>query len=145
MNNLNLKDSEILKSMGYGNQCYDLWWRLKVPESLYVFINSSPVLVKEQLQTNITRWLGGQILCLTKLQLVKSKFLILAYSFVCHFHELTPSTPTSVQDRISPYNINTVWGRLVIRIRTIKDQLRVISWSNTKFSKLTSQELYGTQ
>ena len=45
MNNLNLNDSEIPKSMGYGNQCYDLWWRFKVPESLYVFINSSPVLV----------------------------------------------------------------------------------------------------
>ena len=51
----------------------------------------------------------------------------------------------SVQDRISPYNINTVWGRLVIRKRTIKDQLRVISWSNTKFSELTSQELHGAQ
>ena len=29
-------------------------------------------------------------------------------SIACCFHELTPSTPMSVQDRISPYNINTV-------------------------------------
>ena len=29
-------------------------------------------------------------------------------SIACCFHELTPSTPMHFQDRISPYNINTV-------------------------------------
>ena len=80
-----------------------------------------------------------------KITISKEQISSFSYSIACCFHELTPSTPMSVQDRISPYNINTVWGRLVVRIRTIKDQLRVISWSNTKFSKLTSQELYGIQ
>ena len=48
------------------------------------------------------------------------------------------------QDRISPYNINTIWGRQVMRIK--KNITKgIISWSNTKFSKLTSSELYGRQ
>ena len=48
------------------------------------------------------------------------------------------------QERISPYNINN-------NINQISDQnrkkifIRIISWSNTKFSKLTSQELYGRE
>ena len=46
-------------------------------------------------------------------------------------------TPTSNQDRISPYNINTISSRQVIRIEKNINH-GIISWSNTKFSELTS-------
>ena len=55
-----------------------------------------------------------------------------------------PLTPISDQDRISPYNINTISSRQVMRIEK-NINYGIISWSNTKFSKLTSQELYGRQ
>ena len=55
-----------------------------------------------------------------------------------------PLTPMSDQDRISPYNINTISGRQVMRKKKNINQ-RIISWSNTKFSKLTPQELYDRQ
>ena len=48
----------------------------------------------------------------------------------------------SDQERISPYNINTISSRQVMRIK--KNISRgIISWSDIKFSILTSQELYG--
>ena len=50
----------------------------------------------------------------------------------------------SDQDRISPYNINTISSRQLMRITKNVDK-GIISWSDTKFSKLTSQELYGRQ
>ena len=50
----------------------------------------------------------------------------------------------SDQDRISPYNINTVSTRQVMRIKK-NINWGIIDWSNTKFSKLTLQELYGRQ
>ena len=50
----------------------------------------------------------------------------------------------SDQDKISPYNIDTISSRQVMRIKKNISQ-GIISWSNTKFSKLTSQELYGRQ
>ena len=46
----------------------------------------------------------------------------------------------SDQDRISPYNIEQTSDE-----NKEKYQLGVISWFNTKFFKLTSQELYGRQ
>ena len=50
-----------------------------------------------------------------------------------------PLTPMSDQDRISPYNINTISSRQVMRIKkNIQEDPRR---SKTKFSKLTSQEL----
>ena len=53
-------------------------------------------------------------------------------------------TAISDQDRISPNDINTISSRQVMRtMRNIGK--RIISCSNTKFSKLTSQELYGRQ
>ena len=53
-------------------------------------------------------------------------------------------TPMCDQDRISPYNINTIWGRQVMRIK--KNITKgIISWFNTKFSELTSSELYDRQ
>ena len=45
----------------------------------------------------------------------------------------------SDQDRISPYNINSISTRWVIRTKKIIN-LRIISWYNTKFSELTLQE-----
>ena len=53
----------------------------------------------------------------------------------------------SDQDRISPYNINTVPSRQMMRIKKNANCIRegIVSWSNTKFSKLTSKELYGRQ
>ena len=55
-----------------------------------------------------------------------------------------PFTPMRDQDRISPYNINATSNGQVMRIQNNITQ-GIISWSNTKFSKLTSQELYGRQ
>ena len=53
-------------------------------------------------------------------------------------------TPMNDQDRISTYNINTMSSRQEMRIwKNIN--YRIISWLNTKFSKLTSLELYGRQ
>ena len=57
---------------------------------------------------------------------------------------LNPLTLMGDQHRISPYNINTISSRQVMRNKkNINDG--IISWSNTKFLKLTSQELYGRQ
>ena len=50
---------------------------------------------------------------------------------------LDPFTPTSDQDRISLYNINTISSRQVMRIEK-NINYGIISWSNTKFSELTS-------
>ena len=55
---------------------------------------------------------------------------------------LNPLIPMSDQDRISPYNINTISGRQVMRIKKNINWGNT-SWSNTKFSKLKLQELYG--
>ena len=55
-----------------------------------------------------------------------------------------PLTPMSDQDRTSPYNINTISCRQVMRINTNINQ-GIFSWSKTKFSKLPSQELYDRQ
>ena len=53
-------------------------------------------------------------------------------------------SPMSNQDRISPYNIITISSRQLMRIKKNIDYIirgLIISWSKTKFSKLTSQEL----
>ena len=55
-----------------------------------------------------------------------------------------PLTPMSDQDRVSPYNIGTISTRKVMRIKK-NINYEIISWSNTKFFKLTSQELHGRQ
>ena len=47
-----------------------------------------------------------------------------------------PLTPMSHQDKNSPYNINTISTRQVMRIKK-NINLGMISWSNTKFSELT--------
>ena len=47
-----------------------------------------------------------------------------------------PLTPISDQDRISPYNINTISTRKVMKIKK-NINLGIISGSNTKFSVLT--------
>ena len=52
---------------------------------------------------------------------------------------VNPLTHMSDQDRISPYNINSISTRWVIRTKKIIN-LRIISWYNTKFSELTLQE-----
>ena len=48
------------------------------------------------------------------------------------------------QNRISPYNVNTMFRRQVMRIKK-NINLEIISWSNTKFLETTSQELYDRQ
>ena len=47
-----------------------------------------------------------------------------------------PSTPTSDQDRISLYNINTTSSRRVTRIKK-NINYGISGWSNSKFPKLT--------
>ena len=53
-----------------------------------------------------------------------------------------PFTHSSDQDRISPYNINTISIRWVMRIKK-NINFRIVSWSNTKLSELTLWELYS--
>ena len=55
---------------------------------------------------------------------------------------INPLTLRSDQDRISPYNINSMSRWQVMRIKRNISQA-IISWSNTKISKLTSWELYS--
>ena len=52
------------------------------------------------------------------------------------------STPTSNKDKSCPYNVNTTSTRKVMRIEK-NITWGIISWSNTKFSKFTTKELYG--
>ena len=59
-------------------------------------------------------------------------FLLLPYN-----NDIIPFTPPSDQERISPYNINSISSRQVIRIEKNVNH-RIISWSNTKFSELAS-------
>ena len=54
---------------------------------------------------------------------------------------LNPFTPMSDQDRISPYSINTIFSRLVTRIKK-NIRLEIVDWSKTKFPELTSWEGY---
>ena len=61
--------------------------------------------------------------------------------FLLHLKLLTPKGD---QDRISPYNINTISSRKVMRKKKNINQ-EIISWSSNKFSKLTSQEPHGRQ
>ena len=51
-------------------------------------------------------------------------------------HNINPLTPISDQDRISPYNINTISTRKVMRIKK-NINLGIIDWSITKFPDLT--------
>ena len=55
---------------------------------------------------------------------------------------INPLTLRSDQDRISPYNINSMSRWQVMRIKR-NISWAIISWSNTKISKLTSWELYS--
>ena len=41
----------------------------------------------------------------------------------------------SDQDRISPYDINTISNRIVMRLEEKNINKEIISWLNTKFSK----------
>ena len=50
----------------------------------------------------------------------------------------------SDQDRIFPYNINTISTRWLMRIKN-NIKLGIISWSNTDFSELILWELSGWQ
>ena len=56
-------------------------------------------------------------------------------SFMC-ITKIDPVTPMSDQDGISPYNIDTMSIRQVMRIKKTIN-LGIINWSNTKFSELT--------
>ena len=54
--------------------------------------------------------------------------------------QVNPLTPMSDEDRISPYNINTISSRQVVRIKKYIN-LGIVSRSNTKFSELTSKQI----
>ena len=57
---------------------------------------------------------------------------------------LNPLNLQSDQNRISPYRINTLSSRQVMRIKKNINK-GITSWSNTKFSRLASWELYVRQ
>ena len=46
-------------------------------------------------------------------------------------------TSVSDQGEISPYNINTITSRQVLRIKEKNIDKGIIGWSNIKFSQLT--------
>ena len=48
-------------------------------------------------------------------------------------------------DSMSPYNVDTMSCRQVMRIITKNVNWGTIGWSNTKFSTLISYKLYGRQ
>ena len=50
--------------------------------------------------------------------------------------KINPLIPVSDEDRISSYNISTISTRIVMRKKK-NINLRIIGWSNTKFSELT--------
>ena len=52
------------------------------------------------------------------------------------FIGFSPLTPRSDQDRISPYNTNTISTRQVMRVKKTIN-LGIVSWSNNKFFELT--------
>ena len=55
-----------------------------------------------------------------------------------------PLTPTCDQDKTSPYNFNATSSKQVVRIKKYINY-QISSWSNIKFSELTSKDLYGRQ
>ena len=59
------------------------------------------------------------------------------YNFLQNWDCVNPFATTSDQERISPYNINTISSRQVMRIEK-NINYGIICWSNTKFSELTS-------
>ena len=60
---------------------------------------------------------------------------------MCGFN---PISPTSDQDRISPYTVGTISSRKVMRIKKNINKGNM-DLSNSKFSKLILYELYGRQ
>ena len=66
-------------------------------------------------------------------QLLQSSALFLALKWCKEFKK---RSPTIDQDRISPHNINTVSSRQAVKIKKNINK-GIISWSNTKISKLT--------
>lgn len=50
---------------------------------------------------------------------------------------VTILTSVSDQGEISPYNINTMTSRQVLRIKEKNIDKGIIGWSNIKFSKMT--------
>ena len=58
--------------------------------------------------------------------------------------KLNPLALISDKDRISPDNINITSSRQLMRVKK-NINLGITSWPNTKFSRLTSQELYSRQ
>ena len=63
-------------------------------------------------------------------------------SVLTSYCNVNPLTPMRDQDRISPYNINTISTRLVMRMKN-NINLEIISSSNTKLSGLRLLKFYG--
>ena len=53
-----------------------------------------------------------------------------------NYNHFNPLTPMSDQDRISPYNIDTISSRQGMRVKK-NINLGIISWSNYQLSELT--------
>ena len=65
------------------------------------------------------------------------------YTFNVWEIAINPLTPMSDQDRISPFKINALPSKQVIRIRKNINK-GITSWSNTKFSKLLTSTVWQT-
>ena len=63
-------------------------------------------------------------------------------SVLTSYCNVNPLIPMRDQDRISPYNINTISTRLVMRMKN-NINLEIISSSNTKLSGLRLLKFYG--
>ena len=73
--------------------------------------------------------------------------MVQTFNSVSKKHEkwlFNPLSPTGDLERISPYTISMISSRQVMRKKKNINE-GIIYWSNSKFSKLTSYELYGTQ
>ena len=73
-----------------------------------------------------------------------SKGLNVKFFLMIIIHTPNPLTPTCDQDKTSPYNFNATSSKQVVRIKKYINY-QISSWSNIKFSELTSKDLYGRQ
>ena len=109
-----------------------LFWSFYCVLSLF-----SNQLSPQDIPTDLVQNPKGEEKCLPQLTpCIPHVSATLSLGLIQVFCFFNPLTSMSDQDRISPYNINTISTRYVIRIEK-NINLEIIGWSNTKFSELT--------
>ena len=78
--------------------------------------------------------------CTFNYQASGSSHILITHSPLIPYDKLTNAlTPMSDQHKISPYNINIIFCKQVMRIKGKIVIKRILSWSRKKFFKLTSE------